>query len=63
MKSNLIISPFTLGAVNIASLRTATADVRWRYPYKSTPYAIPHTHTGKIMHDGTAVMHPRHHMS
>jgi hypothetical protein len=62
MKSNLMISLFALGAVGIASLGTANADVRWRYPYKGAPYAVPHTHTGNVMRDGKAIAHPRRHV-
>lgn len=62
MKSNLIISLFALGAIGVASIGTATADVRWRCPYKSTPYAVPHTHTGNVVRHGKAIPHAQRHM-
>lgn len=62
MKSNLFISLFTLGVAGIGSLGTATADVRWRYPYKSAPYGVLHSHATKDMHIDTSAWRSHHHV-
>lgn len=57
MKTKLIVSLVALGAVSIGA---ASADTQWRYPYKSAPYAVPHTHNTKAMSHGTTTAHPHH---